>query len=361
MKTRKGLRFAWTLALAIVALCAISSVEIYYATGPLGLDTCRNHLIRIALGTVLFVLLSYFPVRKIMSIIYFIYGFSLIVLIFVLTFGREINSSKSWIGFGGMVFQPSETVKLVVILVLAKYLSDLTEPYLGLFSFAKAAALMLLPLGLIFLQHDLGTAITFIPVFVAIIVLAGVRKRVIFALTVLTMFSALLGWNLLLQHYQKERIRNIIDMERDPQKIGYQTIQSVIAIGSGGMTGKGLGRGSQGIMGFLPEHHTDFIFSMVGEELGFVGAGLVFYLYGLIVYQGIRISSQTHDRQTMYAAFGISILYAFHFISNVGMTLGVAPVIGIPLPPLSYGGSSTVTFFAAMGLLHNFHRHLDPV
>lgn len=358
MASRRWAGFDWPLVFAIVSLCVVGSVEIFYATRSEGPGIIRNHLVRMALGAAIFLVMSFVPFRKLFSLAYFIYAGALFVLVLVLLFGKTINASKSWIGFGGVVFQPSETVKLVLILVLAKFLSDFGETYLGFYSFAKLAGLVAIPFALILLQHDLGTAITLIPLLAGITVLAGVRRKILVSLAVLGLFSALTGWHLL-QSYQKARIKVLMDLESDPQRIGYQTIQAIIAIGSGGMTGKGLGKGSQGTMGFLPENHTDFIFALICEEMGLVGSGAVLLLYALLLHRGFRLAHDSPDRRIMYTAFGISTLYAFHFVSNVGMNLGLIPVIGIPLPPLSYGGSSLVTFFFAMGLLNNFYRNRE--
>ena len=161
----------------------------------------------------------------------------------------------------------------------------------------------------------------------------------------------------LLRDYQKARILSVMDPQRDPRGTGYQTIQSVIAVGSGGFSGRGLGNGSQGALGFLPERHTDFIYALVGEELGFIGAVVVLLLYALFLYRGLNIALETRDKAAMYAATGIVMLYAVHMAINMGMTLGLLPVIGIPLPPLSYGGSSVVPSFIALGLLNKFQIH----
>jgi rod shape determining protein RodA len=350
-------QFDKILVAAFLMLCVIGSVEIYYSTQVAGESPYLvKHLLRIGIGLLMFLVVLWVDYRFILNQVWILYGLSLLVLIFVLFFGLEIHGSKSWLKVGGLTFQPSELVKLVVILALAKFLADHPERYLRPWPMFFAGLIALGPIGLIVLQHDLGTALTLMPVFFVLLLVAGIRKKVV-ALAALILLLLLGGSWFVLRDYQKERILVLADPGRDPKGTGYQTIQSVIAIGSGGFTGRGLGQGSQGALGFLPERHTDFIFAVVGEEMGFVGAVLVLLLYGTIFHRGLAIALETSDRMAMYASVGIVTLYGVHLLINVGMTLGLMPVIGIPLPPLSWGGSSVVTSFMAMGLLNNFRIH----
>jgi len=342
---------------AFLILCLIGCVEIYYSTQVAGDSPyLEKHLVRLGLGMLLFVAVLWVDYRIVLNHIWILYGLSVLVLGVVLLIGVEIHGSKSWLRLGGVTFQPSELVKLVIILTLAKFLADYPERYLRPVTLLVAGLIVLVPTGMIILQRDLGTALTIMPVFIVLILLAGIRKRVV-ALAGVILILLLAGSWFVLRDYQKERILVLADPGRDPKGTGYQTIQSVIAIGSGGFTGRGLGEGSQGALGFLPERHTDFIYAVIGEETGFLGAVLVLLLYGAIFQRGLAIAMETSDRMAMYASAGIVALYAVHLAINVGMTLGLMPVIGIPLPPLSWGGSSVVTAFMAMGLLINFRIH----
>ena len=342
---------------AFLILCLIGCVEIYYSTQVAGESPyLEKHLLRIALGLLVFVAVLWVDYRFVLNHIWILYGLSLVVLAVVLLVGVEIHGSKSWLRLGGVTVQPSELVKLIIILALAKFLADYPDRYLRPATLLVAGLIALVPTGMIVLQRDLGTALTMMPVFIVLILLAGIRMKVV-AVAGIILLMLLAGSWFVLRDYQKERILVLADPGRDPKGTGYQTIQSVIAIGSGGFTGRGLGEGSQGALGFLPERHTDFIFAVVGEETGFLGAVLVLLLYGVMFQRGLAIAMETSDRMAMYASAGIVALYAVHLAINVGMTLGLMPVIGIPLPPLSWGGSSVVTACIAMGLLINFRIH----
>ncbi len=357
MGTKDWRSFDWMMLGAFLALCAIGCVEIYYSTQVGGVSPyLGRHLFRIGLGLALFLVVLLFDYRLLFTQTAAIYAASIGVLVFVLLFGLELRNSKSWVQIGGITFQPSELVKIVVIITLAKFLADCSDKYLRPKTVLWSGVIVFVPIALIILQHDLGTALTLMPVFFGMLILGGIRKKVLIVAG-LAFCLALAGSWFVLQDYQKARILSVMDPQRDPQGTGYQTIQSVIAVGSGGFSGRGLGNGSQGALGFLPERHTDFIYALVGEELGFIGAVVVLLLYALFLYRGLNIALETRDKAAMYAAAGIVMLYAVHMAINMGMTLGLLPVIGIPLPPLSYGGSSVVTSFIALGLLNNFQIH----
>lgn len=351
--------FDWDMTVAFLVICAVGTMEIYYSTLVGGRSAyIEGHLFRIGFGCVICLATLLVNYRVIFSNMVSLYVFSIGTLVFVLFFGVEVRSARAWLSVGAFSVQPSEFVKIVVILTLAKFFSDHQERYLRPFSILAAVCITLLPSALIIFQHDLGTALTLLPVLISMLILAGVRRRTVVVSTIVGVALLFGGWHML-QKYQTDRIRVLIDLESDPQKTGYQTIQSIIAVGSGGFSGRGLGRGSQGAMGFLPEKHTDFIFSIVGEELGFVGGGGVLILYFVFIFTGFRVARETMDKRVMYASVGISTLFAVHLVLNVGMTLGMAPVVGIPLPPMSYGGSALLTSFAAVGLLNNFRIHRE--
>jgi len=353
-------KFDWPMVLAFLLLCALGTLEIYYSTQVDGHSPfLGKQFLRLALGIFLFLFILFINYRIIFSNIIFIYLVSMGLLVYVLFFGLEVHSSRSWLQVGGTAFQPSEFVKIVVIIALAKFFAEFPDKYLKAIPMLCSGLIVSVPIGLIVLQRDLGTALTFPPVFFTMLILSGIQRKVV-VVSVLILVLGLAGSWFVLKDYQKDRILVILNPDRDPHGTGYQTIQSVIAIGSGGFVGRGLGQGSQGAMGFLPERHTDFIFSVVGEELGFLGATFILLLYLLIFYRGLLIALETRDKAVMFACVGFVTLYCVHLAISVGMTLGLVPVIGIPLPPLSYGGSSLLTAFVAVSLMNNFqiHRYL---
>lgn len=350
-------KFDWIMVGAFLILCVLGGVEIYYSTRIGGVSPYLvKHLIKLLVGVVIFLIFLFVDYRVILTHILILYALLLGLLLYVLFFGVEIHSSKSWLQLGLFSFQPSEIAKIVIILTLAKFFADFSEKYLKPAGLLTGGLIVFLPVLLIVLQHDLGTALTLMPVLFVMLMMAGIRRGVV-VVSALVIALALAGSWFVLQDYQKERIRVVLDPERDPKGTGYQTLQSVIAIGSGGLAGRGLGNGSQGALGFLPERHTDFIFAVAGEELGFVGASLILFLYIVIFYRGLKIAFETRDKAAMYVCVGLVTLYGVHLAVNVGMTLGLAPVIGIPLPPLSYGGSSLAASFMAVALMNNFQVH----
>lgn len=285
---------------------------------------------------------------------FFLYVGGLALLAGVLYFGVEIKGTRSWLGVWGLGFQPSEPMKIAVILALTRYLAELHEDYLRARDVIILGAITLLPVTLVILQGDLGTAVMYAPIVLGIASVAGMRIRFFVGLLVALLCLAPAGW-LFLEDYQKQRILVTFDPQLDPQGYGYQTRQSQIAVGSGGFLGKGLGQGLQGKLGFVPEVHTDFIFAELAEEVGFLGASLILLLFLLVLMRMILIGESARDRAGTFIVTGIVSLLFFHVLVNIGMSLGLLPAIGIPLPLLSYGGSVTVTTFIALGLVLNVH------
>ncbi len=283
-----------------------------------------------------------------------LYGLTLLVLGGVLLFGAEINGSRSWLRFGGVGFQPSEFAKVAVVLALARYLSELNTNYLQRKHLLTLAGITLAPTILVIMQGDLGTALTYVPIMAGAVLIAGLRTRFLIGVLILTLLVAPLAW-FTLKDYQKQRILVTFDPDLDPQGVGYQTKQSLIAIGSGGITGKGLGEGRQGQLGFVPEIHSDFIFSLLAEEWGLLGGSLILALYLFLLLRLVGVGERARDRAGMLIVTGVASLLCFHVIVNTGMTLGIMPAIGIPLPLVSYGGSSTISFFIALGLVLNVY------
>jgi rod shape determining protein RodA len=243
--------------------------------------------------------------------------------------------------------------KLAVILLLARLFSEYKKSTLGSRMAVEALLIVIVPVLFVAAQPDLGTAMTFLPVLLAAFFLAGLKKKTIAILLVASVAAGIVGWNFGLREYQKRRLTTLVNPGQDPRGAGYHILQSKIAIGSGGLTGKGFGRGSQSQLRFLPARHTDFIFSVIGEETGFVGVFLVLLAYFLMLARMFASASHARERAGVYIVFMASMLIAFQFFVNVMMIIGLFPVTGVPLPLLSYGGSSLLSNFIAIGLVLN--------
>jgi rod shape determining protein RodA len=252
-----------------------------------------------------------------------------------------------------MQLQPSELAKIVMILVFARLFAEYKSAYLTMQVTLLALAVAGVPLLLIIAQPDLGTAMTFLAIIGGAFILAGLKRKAIVLIVLAALVLGIGGWTIGLKDYQKKRITTLIDPAGDPRGSGYQVIQSKIAIGSGGLAGKGFQKGSQSQLRFLPARHTDFIFSVIGEETGFLGVFVVIVLYfGLLARMFLSVA-KARDRAGVYIIFTASLLIAFQFLVNVMMIIGLFPVVGITLPFLSYGGSSLLTSFVACGLVMN--------
>lgn len=307
-------------------------------------------------GVVCMVLVATFSYRRLKAWGPVAYAALMVVLLAVLTpIGSSAAGAQRWVSFGFFQFQPSELTKLTVIVVLAIVLSERrAEPSLA--EVGRCFLLVGAPAALIYLQPDLGTLLVLVAVLFGLLLVSGARARL---LLVLLLAGALSFWGILhvglLRDYQVARLTAFLDPSRDLQRTGYNLRQAEIAIGSGRITGKGLFRGSQTNLRYLPEVHTDFIFTAVGEELGLVGSGLLLGLFALLLWRGIRIAMMSKDLFGTLLAAGIVSMLAFQVFVNVGMTIGLSPITGIPLPFVSYGGSSLITTFLATGILLNVH------
>lgn len=283
----------------------------------------------------------------------FIYGLCILMLISVLVFGtgREDTGSKSWIRFGSIGIQPSEIVKIGFIITFshlcAKYDTELNKPKNVLKLLLHASIL----LGLIMLQPDFGTTMVFIVIFVGILFAAGISYKYIVTSGIAIAAAIPVIWNFFLADYQKNRIRVLFDPESDPLNTGYHVMQSKIAIGSGGIFGKGYGQGTQTQLNYLPVKHTDFIYSVIGEELGIIGALAVVILLFAVVFRCLYIAKRSNDKYGSYICVGVASMFMAHIFENIGMCIGIMPVTGIPLPFFSYGGSSLITNLMAIGLV----------
>lgn len=337
--------------LAALALVAVGMVMVASVEGPGGAALAKKQALALTLGLALFILLVTVDYHTLAAFALPMYAAGLLLLVLVL-FSRSIANAHSWIEFGPLRLQPSEPMKPITALMLASYLGDGKKGF-GLLELVKISAIVALPVLLILAEPDMGTALTYLPMLGAAAFLSGLRWKVIFMIALVAMLAVPVAWKVVLKPYQKERILTVLDPSRDPSGVGYQVQQSRIAIGSGGLTGKGLGNGTQSRLNFLPQQHTDFIFAFLAEEQGFLGAGAVLCLLAFIVMRLLQSAMLARDRLGLHLAALIGVLIGGQTLINVGMVLGVLPTIGVPLPLVSYGGSSVIATLMALGLAAN--------
>ena len=336
---------AVVLCLAGIGLTGVYSATLHGAQSNLFV----KQIVWICAGTALFLFLNLSDYRFPTDHAFAIYAAAVLSLVAVLAFGTEVHGSRSWIRVGGVGFQPSEFAKVAVVLVLARYLAGQHEDYLSKTRILTLTGLALCPAVLVMMQGDLGTALTYFPILMGTMFVAGMRLRRVFQAAILSLVSAPFVW-FALKDYQQQRILVTLNPSLDPQGVGYQTSQSIIAVGSSGLAGKGFGQGFQSQLGFVPEIHSDFVYALLTEEWGLLGGGLILSLYLLLFQRLAWIGGQARDRSGILIVTGVASLIGFHVMVNVGMSLGICPPIGIPLPLLSYGGSATVGFLICLGL-----------
>ena len=284
-----------------------------------------------------------------------LYIFNLVMLLAVMFFGHAALGAQRWIQLGPISIQPSEFSKIIMIIALAAFLNSRLEQLESFWGWLPVFGYVFVPFVLVMKQPDLGTALVFAAILFGLMVLCGFKKKYFVRLLGFGLLLAPLIWTMVLHDYQKMRLKVFLDPGLEPQGAGYHVIQSMIAIGSGQFWGKGLFEGTQSQLNFLPENHTDFIFAVAGEEFGFVGTLCILLLYLLVIYRGINIAMNASDDFGTLLATGIVSMFVFHVLVNVGMTAGIMPVTGVPLPFLSYGVSSLTTNMILTGLLLNIH------
>ncbi len=283
-----------------------------------------------------------------------IYGLCILLLVWVLFFGKYIAGSRRWLHLGPFTVQPSELMKLSLIIMLASvYSGTISEYGLSFRNLMKPALFLSIPFILILKQPDLGTALLLLFIAASITVFVKVEKKVFITCSTLGLVSVPLVWSFVLRDYQKSRVLTFLNPDRDPLGSGYHIIQSKIAIGSGMFSGKGFLKGTQNALSFLPEQHTDFIISVLAEEWGLMGCLFLLLLYFLLLLWGLNISYSCRDMFGSILAFGITIMIFWQIVINIGMVMGLLPVVGVPLPLISYGGSSVITNMTGIGLLLN--------
>jgi rod shape determining protein RodA len=345
----------WTLLMITLLICAVGILQIYSAT--LGTDAHSawwHQIVFIAGGLLLMWMVIPTDYNAFLHQVPVMYIIGTVALLGTLLVGQQAFGSRRWIPIGhtGIHLQVSEFVKLVIILLVARYLTDLRKDDLQVSEMFKLAGLVLIPAALVLKQPDLGTALTYIAVLAGGVFIAGLNWKYI-AIVVLVV-GAMIPLSLtFLADYQRARLTSFLDSDQDPQGAGYQVGQSKTAIGSGGMFGKGVTKGTQAQLHFLPVPYKDFIFAAFAEEHGFVGVVLVLALYFMMIMRIVQNAQAAPERAGMYICMGVAALLLSHILINVGMVAGLMPVTGIPLPFMSAGGSSIWTSFLALGLVNN--------
>jgi rod shape determining protein RodA len=393
--------FDWQLFLSAVLLCAVGLVSIYSATYLAGMaDFFYKQVAFMGLGIIVALAVMYVPQRWLEIVVYPLYGFSLLMLAAVLIVGKTVYGSKSWIALGPVNFQPSELAKIASLFMLGKFIARTNVNLRTLRDASIVLAILSVPVGLIMLEPDFGSATVFgaiflgislwcgvdimllfglvtppimalisltgssIPFYIALVVVSGIsfvfRRGMVITLIIIILnigagFVAPAVYEKLPKHHQA-RIQTLFDPDLDPRGKGYNVIQSKMAIGSGGLTGKGFMQGTQTQLRYIPKQWTDFIFCVPTEEFGFIGGGLVLGMLTVLIMRTITIAAMTRSQFESVIAIGIGTIWLYHTVANVGMVLGLFPVIGIPLPFMSAGGSSLVMNMFMLGLLLNIYR-----
>ena len=357
----------WVMIGAAVALAFLGTLLVWSATRPrmlaLGLDPqnyLKKHLLTLLIALAIGWAASKLNYPLLRAYAPIVYGLSILGLLVVLVIGTEVNGIRAWIALpAGFTLQPAEFTKIAVIVMISFLLAELRDPTRGpsVKEVLQVFAIAAVPLGLIMLQPDLGTALVISVTMLGVLAIGG-ASRAWFA-AILTGVVLVVGVALsvpgVLKDYQRDRLTVFVNPDVDPAGAGYNLNQVRIAIGSGGWTGTGLFNGPQTTGRFVPEQQTDFIFSVAGEELGFLGSGLIVVLLGTIVWRALRIASRTADPFGRLAAAGVASWIGFQAFENIGMSLGIMPMTGVPLPFVSYGGSSMFALAIAIGLLQQIH------
>jgi rod shape determining protein RodA len=349
--------FDWVLLAIVAAITGIGVLEIYSSTHASGMAGIQwKQLMWIGLGIAGMFLISQIDYHTLLDQAPGLYIFGIATLLIVLAIGHTRFGAKRWVPlFGGVNLQVSELVKLIIIIVLARYFSEVRTDRLTLADLLKVGFLTLVPVALILKQPDLGTAMVLIPVALAGAFLVGIEWKHVAVGVLLIGLMIPIGWNMRhhLKPYQQQRIETFLHPEEDQRGAGYQILQSEIAVGSGGFWGKGFGKGSQNQLGFVPVRYSDFILAALAEEMGFIGVCVVLLLYLGLILRLLDNAQKAKDKAGMYVVMGVTAILGFHVLVNASMVIGYVPVTGIPLPLMSYGGSATAFVFLALGLVMN--------
>jgi len=356
MKLKLFHNFYYPLFVLALLLAVIGLFNLYSATLTFERETAstffKAQLFYTILGIVTMFVMSTISVKYLYALSPYIYAFSLALLVLVLIVGAERHGSLSWLDLGFVRLQPSEFGKLGLIFILSKYLAKIqNDDALSLKTLIKPTLFFLIPTILVVLQNDLGSSLFYGFIFASMIMTQGVRiKLIIFALVIVGVVG-IASYKYVLKPYQKNRIISFMNPELDPRGSGYHIVQSKIAVGSGGLLGKGYLKGESHRLKFLPERHTDFIFPVLLEEWGFLGGVMTLFLYFLFLMSGMNVASRSENRFGFFLSVGLVAFYFWHLVINLGGVLGLIPLTGVPLPFFSYGGSSLIANWMGIGFL----------
>ncbi|ORX22488.1 rod shape-determining protein RodA [Thermoanaerobacterium sp. PSU-2] len=349
--------FTLAILISIIGVIVITSASHVAATGSLKQTITQS--VSIVIGVIALLVITLFDYNLLSNYSLQLYILNILLLVSVFLIGKEINGAKTWIVFGPISLEPVEISKVFLIITLASYLKDKDE-ITNFKELIYPLILVIIPSIIVILQHSLGSALVFIMIFIGMIFISGIRFRV---------FSELIGSSIaimpivykLLKPYQRKRLLSFINPNLDPLGAGYHVIQSIISVGSGMFWGEGLFHGTETQLFFLPESQTDFIFSALSEELGFIGSATLILLYSLLLYRAWKIAYNAKDKFGRLISIGILSMFAFHVFENIGMAVGIMPIAGIPLPFVSYGGTSLIVNMMSIGLLINIGMRKNKI
>lgn len=347
----------WFLILALTILAGAGTATLFSVAGGSWTPWAIKHAARYGVALVLLIGIGLVNIRHWMKLAYPIYFLALLALAAVPFIGSVNQGAQRWLEFGSFQFQPSEAMKIGLVMALAKYYHGLRAEQVSHFFYLIAPLLMIgAPVGLVFIQPDLGTAILLASTGAAIVFVAGLSWRIGFLGVLTAIFGAYGAYRFdILKPYQLERILTFMNPERDPLGQGYHLTQSKIALGSGGLSGKGYMEGTQSQLKFLPEMHTDFIFTIFGEEFGFIGAIALLLTYLSVILAGVGVALKSKNHFARLTVIGVCVTFASYVLINTGMVMGMAPVVGVPLPLVSYGGTVMLTIMGGFGLVMSAH------
>lgn len=349
-------RYDWFLTGAVLLLIAFGLISLFSLSGSSVFPYFERQTVWVGLGLALMVVSSFIDFRLFRTQGYAVllfYTAVILLLVLVLLVDSKVRGIEAWLRIGGLVFQPVELAKLALIILLAKFFSKRHIEIYRIQHLAVSAVYMAIPTLLVLLQPDLGSAIILISIWVAMVVFSGMKLKHFFLLILLAAILFIVAWSLVLEPYQQSRITSFLNPYKDPKGAGYQMIQSMIAVGSGRIWGKGLGYGSQTHLHFLPEAETDFIFAAFAEEWGFIGITIMFVLFFLVLWRILMIGVRASDNFSRLYTLGFAALIFVQSFIHIGMNMGLMPVTGLTLPFVSYGGSSLVTLLIGVGILQN--------
>ncbi len=343
----------WILIGLLILNSAFGVVFIYSASHYLPGDYHLKQILWIVLSSIALFLILSFDYKTLVAYSFYLYIVIIGILAGILFFGKFLGGARSWIKLPFFYAQPSEITKIIIILLLTAIFLKFRDEYLTWKKGLISSVLVALPVFLVGLQPDLGTALSYVPIYLASLILAGLNRKAIVYILIFAIILGVIGWNFVLKDYQKKRLTTLVFPGKDPLGSGYHIIQSKIAVGSGGFLGKGYKKGTQSQLRFLPARHTDFVFSVIGEEFGFIGVVLIMLSYFFFLWRLFQSVGQSRDREGVYIIFMVAIMISFQFVINLMMIIGLFPIAGIPLPLYSYGGSSLLTNYLGISLVLN--------